>query len=73
MHEGKIYLVCGIQDGHRSGWVNWLDVYDPNTGAWSKLPDAPRARDHFQVAITQGKLVAAAGRRSGFNGSTFPP
>lgn len=71
VHEGKIYLVCGIQDGHRSGWVNWFDAYDPKTETWTPLPDAPRARDHFQVAVADGKLVAAAGRRSGFEGSTF--
>lgn len=51
--------------------MNWFDVYNPKAGIWTKLPDAPRARDHFQVAITDGKLVAAAGRRSGFDGRTF--
>lgn len=71
VHEDLIYLVCGIQDGHRSGWVPWFDAYDPKSDTWTQLPDAPRARDHFQVAVAQGKLVAAGGRRSGFEGSTF--
>lgn len=71
VHDGKIYLACGIQDGHRSGWVPWLDSYDLETEEWTRLPDAPRARDHFQLAVCQDLLVAAGGRRSGFGGSTF--
>jgi len=62
LHEGKIYLVCGIIDGHRGGHVAWLDVFDPATGAWQQLPDAPRPRDHFQAVITDGKLYSLAGR-----------
>jgi len=61
-HEGKVYLVCGIIDGHRGGHVAWLDVYDPATDSWTRLPDAPRPRDHFQAVITHGKLYALAGR-----------
>ena len=64
LHEGSIYLVCGIQDGHRSGHVAWLDRYDLETGEWTRLADAPRARDHFQAAVYDGKIYAAAGRRS---------
>ena len=61
-HDGKIYLVCGITDGHRGGHVAWLDEYDPATGAWVRLPDAPRPRDHFQAVVHAGKLYALAGR-----------
>lgn len=62
LHNGRIYLVCGIIDGHRGGHVPWLDVYDPVANTWEKLPDAPRARDHFQAVITDGKLYSLAGR-----------
>ncbi len=62
LHEGKIYLVGGIQRGHQGGYVNWFDVYDPETGAWEVLPDAPHARDHFAAAIVGQQLVAAGGR-----------
>lgn len=62
LHGGKFYLVCGIVDGHRGGHVPWLDVYDPASDAWSKLADAPRARDHFQATVHGGKIYAAAGR-----------
>ena len=60
--DDKIYLVCGITDGHRGGHVPWLDVYTPQTGRWERLPDAPRPRDHFQTVHHDGKLYAAAGR-----------
>jgi hypothetical protein len=64
VHEGQIYLVAGIQNGHSDGHVAWFDAFDPRTGQWRRLPDAPRPRDHFQVGIIDGKLYAAGGRRS---------
>lgn len=62
LHNGKMYLACGIKDGHRGDHKKWLDVYDPKTGEWGTLPDAPRARDHFQVAVVDNKLYAVGGR-----------
>lgn len=62
LHDGLIYLVCGIRDGHRGDHKKWLDTYHPATGQWGRLPDAPRARDHFQAVIAEGKLYALAGR-----------
>ena len=58
----KIYLVCGIRDGHRGDHKKWLDEYDLKTGTWKKLSDAPRPRDHFQAVIKNNKLYALAGR-----------
>ncbi len=71
VHNNKFYLVCGITDGHSSGWVSWLDVYDPQNNTWTQLADAPRSRDHFAAAIVNGKIYAIGGRRSGFNGDIF--
>ncbi|MEM9931399.1 MAG: kelch repeat-containing protein, partial [Bacteroidota bacterium] len=62
LQDGKIYLVCGIVDGHRGGHVPWLDVYDLKNNTWQQLPDAPRPRDHFQAVIHQDKLYSLAGR-----------
>lgn len=64
VHEGIIYLVGGNRRGHMSGYVNWLDAFDPASGRWTVLPDAPHARDHFHAAVIDGKLYAAGGRRS---------
>lgn len=64
VHDGIIYLVGGNRRGHMSGYVAWLDAFDPATGRWTELPDAPHARDHFHAAVIDGKLYAAGGRRS---------
>ncbi|GIV32716.1 MAG: hypothetical protein KatS3mg031_0251 [Chitinophagales bacterium] len=71
VYDNMIYVVCGIQDGHSSGWVPWLDRYDPQTNTWTQLPDAPRARDHFNAIVANGKIYCIGGRLSGFNGNTF--
>lgn len=64
VYKDKIYVVCGIKDGHRGDHKTWLDSYDPKTGKWEKLADAPRARDHFQASVVKNKLYVVGGRRS---------
>lgn len=63
-HGGRIYLVGGNTRGHMSGFVPWLDAFDPATGQWEQLADAPHARDHFHAAVLDGRLYAAGGRRT---------
>lgn len=70
-HEGSMYLVSGIQRGHMSGHVPWLDKYDPATGRWEQLPDAPRSRDHFQAIVVEDKLYLLGGRRSNAPDAVF--
>ena len=67
LQNGKIYIACGIKNGHIGDHKNWMDSYDPSTGKWEVLADAPRARDHFQAVLADGKIVAAAGRNTGIN------
>ena len=64
LYKNKIYLVGGITNGHNNGYRAWVDEYDPETGNWRVLPDAPHARDHFQAVVLDDKLYAFAGRRS---------
>jgi hypothetical protein len=71
VHNDKLYVALGIKDGHSAGWVPFLDEYDPATGEWKALPDAPRERDHFQAAIANGKLYALGGRRSSYKPDIF--
>ncbi|WP_347158799.1 malectin domain-containing carbohydrate-binding protein [Pontibacter chitinilyticus] len=72
LRDGKIYLAGGIVNGHRSGFVNWFDVYDPRDNTWQTLPNAPRTRDHFQAGIIGNKLYLAGGRRTSYDtGQTF--
>ena len=64
LYKNKIYLVCGIQDGHWDGHVAWLDVFDPKKNKWTTLADAPHARDHISVQVVKDKLYVTAGRRT---------
>ena len=63
-HQGKIYMLGGIINGHMNGYVNWFDEYDPKTGEWRILPDAPHKRDHFVATVVDNKLYAFAGRKT---------
>ncbi|MEO5600266.1 MAG: kelch repeat-containing protein [Cyclobacteriaceae bacterium] len=64
VHNHKVYIICGIQDGHWDGHVSWLDEFDPRTNQWKKLPDAPHQRDHLHAAVIDDKVYLAGGRRS---------
>src|SRR4029453_646619 len=71
-HNGRIIVIAGITNGHSDGHVTWVDAFNPKTGQWRRLPDAPRARDHFHAAIIDNKIYAAGGRRSSApTGKTF--
>jgi len=63
-HDGYIYWVGGIKDGHNSGSVNCFDRYHVQSNTWTTLPDAPRVRDHFPIAIANNKLYAIGGRNT---------
>lgn len=63
-HNGKIYLIGGITNGHLDGYQSWLDEYDPLTGVWRVLPSARFARDHVQATTIGDKLYVIGGRTS---------
>ena len=67
VHDGKIYLACGIVDGHTSGTVAWFDEFDPETGQWRRLPAAPRVRDHFSAVVSDGRLYLVGGRNTSYH------
>lgn len=74
VHNDKIYLVGGIVNGHQNGYVNWVDEYDPKTGAWRVLPDAPVKRDHFSLAVANDRLYVMGGRQTEHEiGNDFGP
>lgn len=64
VHQNKLYLIAGIIDGHFDGHVAWVDVYDFTTKKWTRLEDAPQARDHFQAVVVNDKIYLAGGRKS---------
>ena len=66
LHNGLIYIVGGNTNGHNPGAKPWFDSFNPATGEWRSLPDAPTARDHLTASVSNNKLVVAAGRQSAF-------
>jgi N-acetylneuraminic acid mutarotase len=64
--DNKAYIISGIVDGHNDKHVPWVDSYDFKSKTWKILADAPRARDHFQAAIRNGKIYAVSGRNSSY-------
>lgn len=67
VYNGKIYVACGIVDGHTSGTVAWFDEFDPQTGEWRRLPDAPRVRDHFSAVVSGDQLYLVGGRNTSYH------
>lgn len=74
VYHNKIYVVGGNRNGHSAylkdgvtpANVSWFDEFDPATGIWKTLPDAPHARDHFAAVVVGDQLFIAGGRRSKF-------
>ncbi len=64
VYGGKIYIAGGNTQGHKSGWVSWFDVYDPASGTWTVLPDAPQPRDHHRAVVIRDQMYLVQGRRS---------
>ncbi|WP_394749385.1 malectin domain-containing carbohydrate-binding protein [Spongiimicrobium salis] len=73
LFNDRFYILGGNTDGHDGGFVPWFDEYDPATGVWTVLEDAPNPRDHFSAVVIGDSLYAAAGRLSGGNGGVFAP
>ncbi|SDR09208.1 N-acetylneuraminic acid mutarotase, partial [Flagellimonas zhangzhouensis] len=73
LYNDKFYVVGGNNDGHDGGYVAQFDEYDPATGTWTTLTDAPRARDHFSAVVIGDKLYVAGGRISGGTNGVFKP
>ena len=70
-YDGKFYTVGGNTNGHSGGSVAWFDEYDPSTGIWTTLQDAPRARDHFQAVVKNDKLYLIGGALTSFPDKTL--
>lgn len=73
IYNDKFYLIGGNIIGHSGGYVPYFDEFNPQTGIWSELIDAPRSRDHFQAVVVDNKLFAIGGRLTGGPGGLFEP
>lgn len=61
VYRERIYLICGVTNLYDPEITSWVDRYDPKTGKWKKLDDAPRNRGHFHAGVCNGKIYAAGG------------
>ncbi len=61
VYKDKLYMACGIIDGHWEGHVKWFDCYDFKTGKWSKLPSLNTGRHGTQLIWYKKKLYIASG------------
>lgn len=64
VHNNKIYIIGGLEGGHGSGSTSydWFDEYDPVTGQWKVMPNAPRKRDHYHAVLFNNKIYLTGGR-----------
>ncbi|GAB0494904.1 hypothetical protein MMPV_006201 [Pyropia vietnamensis] len=66
--DGKLlYLIAGNMGGHGLGSASSsrADMLDLTTGNWTRLPNAPHARDHFHAVLVDDEIVVAGGRNGG--------
>lgn len=63
----RLYLVAGNRGGHGVGSTSSArtDMLDLTTGAWTRLADAPHARDHVHAVLVGDQIVVAGGRNGG--------
>ncbi len=73
VYNDIFYIVGGNTIGHNGGFVNQFDSFNPATGEWTILPDAPRDRDHIHAVVIDAKMYLAGGRLSGGTGGVFRP
>jgi N-acetylneuraminic acid mutarotase len=64
--DGKIHAIGGRDT--RS--LDWHDVYDPQTDAWTGLAPIPGPRDHAAAVAISGMLSVAGGRMDTFDFNT---
>ena len=79
---GKIYTFGGQTQIERRGrkvakTVTAIEVYDPATGAWEKIGDAPQPRTYMSTVALNGKVYVIGGERptpgGGFIVEAFDP
>ena len=81
--DGKIYAIGGrIPDASgRDGFAHYVDtslveMFDPESGSWTRLADAPTARNSHAAAVIDGKIYVVGGRQNqtggGFSAINLP-
>ncbi|NIS66255.1 MAG: galactose oxidase, partial [Gemmatimonadales bacterium] len=58
--DGKIHAVAGRTLDRVTSALH--EVYDPATDSWSDAAPLPTARDHFAIAVVDGRIHVIGGR-----------
>jgi len=65
----RLYVVGGTTDSAfgdpEEAALNSLEIYDFESGEWSRGPDMPTARHHLDATVLDGQLYAIGGRAPG--------
>ena len=65
----RLYAVGGTTDSAFADFeepaLTSLEIYDFESGEWSRGPDMPTARHHFDATVLDGQLYAIGGRAPG--------
>jgi N-acetylneuraminic acid mutarotase len=60
--DTKIYCAGGLSSTANDQAIDVFEVYDTVADEWDELEAMPRARDHFNAEVIDGKFYAVAGR-----------
>jgi N-acetylneuraminic acid mutarotase len=55
--DGKLYVLGGRWGSN----LSTVEVYDPQTDTWTRLPDLPTARSGFTAAVLDGQIHVTGG------------
>jgi hypothetical protein len=58
IHDAKLYVVCGIINGHWDGHVAWFDVLDLKTNEWPACPTPPALAIIFKPLLSTQKSTS---------------
>ena len=71
LENGHVIVIGG--DGFSGAPLDSVERFDPETEAWSGLPDLPEPRsNHSTTLLEDGRLLVVGGARSNQNGSPSP-
>ena len=69
--DGKVYVIGGrvrasAEASHFNDHADTVlaEVFDPRTGRWSRIPDAPTARNSAASAVIDGRIYVVGGRKA---------
>jgi hypothetical protein len=76
LEDGRVLVTCGAYTNQSGHLINsrTAEIYDPETNAWSSLPDLTVYRsDHTATLLLDGRVLIAGGSSTSKTGELFDP